>query len=315
MISSGRAYCWRASSVSGLDEVDDAVHQRVAEALLDRRLAPREIRLALRAGALDRVGQLHEPLGGVGPPVEDHVLDVLEQRLADVLVDDQLAGVDDAHVHAGLDGVEQERRVHRLAHDVVAAERERQVADAAADLHARAGRLDDAGRLDEVDRVVVVLLEPGGDRQDVGVEDDVGGIELRLLDQQLVGALTDRHLARDGVGLAGLVEGHDDDAGAVALDQLGLVQEVGFAFLQADRVDHALALHALQAGLDHRPLGAVDHHRHAGDLGLGGDVVQERRHGLLGVEHAFVHVDVDQVGAAADLLGGDVRGFGDSCRS
>ena len=73
-----------------------------------------------------------------GAAVEEDVLDVLEQVLRDVLVDDELAGVDDAHVHAGLDRVVQERRVHRLAHHVVAAERERQVADAAADLDARA---------------------------------------------------------------------------------------------------------------------------------------------------------------------------------
>ena len=94
--------------------------------------------------ALDLFGERDHPLGRVGPAVEDDVLDVLEQILRDVLVDDQLPGVDDAHVHAGLDGVEQERGVDRLADDVVAAERERQVADAAADLHARARRLDDA---------------------------------------------------------------------------------------------------------------------------------------------------------------------------
>ena len=146
-------------------------------------------------GALHGLGELHQPLGRVRPAVEDDVLDVLEQILRDVLVDHQLAGVDDAHVHAGLDRVEQERRVHRLADDVVAAERERQVADAAADLHAGAGRLDEARRLDEVDRVVVVLLEAGRDRQDVRVEDDVGRIEAGLLGQQLVGALADLDLA------------------------------------------------------------------------------------------------------------------------
>jgi hypothetical protein len=61
--------------------------------------------------------------------------------------------------------------VDGLAHDVVAAERKRQVADSAADFHARARRLDDARRLDEVDGVVVVLLEPGGNRENVGIED------------------------------------------------------------------------------------------------------------------------------------------------
>jgi hypothetical protein len=38
--------------------------------------------------------------------------------------------------------------------------------------------------LDEVDRVVVVLLDAGGDREDVGVEDDVFGREADLVGQQ-----------------------------------------------------------------------------------------------------------------------------------
>ncbi len=43
-------------------------------------------------------------------------------------------------------------------------------------------------RLDEGDAVAVVLLDAGGDGEDVGVEDDVLGREARLLGQQLVGA-------------------------------------------------------------------------------------------------------------------------------
>ena len=48
-----------------LDEVDDPVDERVLEALLDRRLAPGEVELALRALALDAIGVLDEPLGRV----------------------------------------------------------------------------------------------------------------------------------------------------------------------------------------------------------------------------------------------------------
>ena len=40
--------------------------------------------------------------------------------------------------------------------------------------------LDQPRRLDEVLAVVVVLLEAGGDRQDVGVEDDVRRIDAGL---------------------------------------------------------------------------------------------------------------------------------------
>ena len=123
-----------------------------------------------------------------------------------------------------------------------------------------------------------------------------------LLGQQLVGALADRHLALDGVGLALLVERHHDDGGAVAQHLLGVLQERRLALLHADRVDDGLALHALEAGLDHAPLGAVDHDRHARDVRLRRDQVEERRHRLLAVEQAFVHVDVEDLRAVFDLL-------------
>ena len=134
----------RASSASASMKSTTPCTSAYDSRCLDRLLAPGEIDLALLAGALHLIGERDEPLGRVRPAVEDHVLDVLEQIRRDVLVHRELAGVDDAHVEAGLDRVVQKRRVDRLADDVVAAERERQVADAAADLHARAGRLDRA---------------------------------------------------------------------------------------------------------------------------------------------------------------------------
>ena len=61
----------------------------------------------------------------------------------------------------------------------------------------------------------------------------------------------------------------------------------------------------LQAGLEHAPLRGVDHHRHARDLGLGRDQVQELRHRRLALDQRLVDVDVDDVGAVLDLLAGD----------
>ena len=204
-----------------LDEVDDAVHERVLEPLADGRLAPREIQLALRRRALDGRGEGDEPVGRVRPPVVEDVLDVLEQVGRDVLVDDELAGVDDPHVEPGLDRVVEERGVHRLADDVVAAEREGEVRDAAARARAGAAFLDQRQRFDERLREAVVLLDPGRDGEDVRVEDDV----LRrpaVTGQQVVGAAADRDLALDRVRLPFFVERHHDDAGAVTADRAGL---------------------------------------------------------------------------------------------
>ncbi len=198
--------------------------------------------------------------------------------------------------------------MHGPAHNVVAAERERQVAHAAADLNAGAALLDLAGGLEEGHGVAVMLLDARGDGKDVGVEDDVLGRHVGPLHEQPVRPLADAHLALDRVGLALLVEGHHHHRGAVTAREAGLGEEVLLALLHADRVDHRLALNAAQARLDNRPLGAVDHDRHLGDVRLGGDHVEERGHGRLGVEHGLVHVHVDHVGAAAHLLGGHLEG-------
>jgi hypothetical protein len=54
-------------------------------------------------------------------------------------------------------------------------------------------------RLDEGDAIAVVLVDAGGDGEDVGVEDDVFGREAGLLGEQFVGARADRNLALERV--------------------------------------------------------------------------------------------------------------------
>ena len=55
-------------------------------------------------------------------------------------------------------------------------------------------------------------------------------------------------------------------------------------------------------GLQDRPLRAVDHDRHAIDVRLGGDQVQEARHHGFAVQQGVVHVHVDHAGAGFHLL-------------
>ena len=209
------------------DEVDDPVHERVLETLLDGRLAPGEVFLPSSRGVpFVPAGELHEPLRRIGPTVPDHVLDVLEELGLDVLVDHQKAGVDDSHVEAGADRVVEERGVHRLADGLVAAECEREVRDAAARPGAGAALLDEGQRLDERLGELVVLLDPRCDGQHVRVEDEVLGREPGLLGEQPVRPLADLDLSLDRVRLALLVERHDDDRGAVAPDLASVLQEL-----------------------------------------------------------------------------------------
>ena len=107
------------------DEVGDAVHQRVRQPLARtgcsacraRRAAPSSLAAPLARSA---ISTRRSPASL--PAVQHHVLDALAQLGLEVVVDADHAGVDDAHVHAGLDRVVQEHGVDRLAHRVVAAE-------------------------------------------------------------------------------------------------------------------------------------------------------------------------------------------------
>ena len=77
------------------------------------------------------------------------------------------------------------------------------------------------------------------------------------------------------------------------------------AFLERDRVHHRLALHAFQPGFDHREFRGIDHQRYACDIGLSRDQVEERGHGLLGIEQAFVHVHIEDLRPVLHLVAGD----------
>src|SRR5690606_26760687 len=118
------------------------------------------------------LGQGQQVFGGLRAAVEDHVLDRIPQLRGQFVIDRELAGVDDAHAQPGGDGVVEKDGVDRLAHPVVAAKRERDVADPARGQTAGQVVADPAHRLDEFDRVAVVFLDAGGDGEHIGIEYD-----------------------------------------------------------------------------------------------------------------------------------------------
>src|SRR5262249_3361440 len=92
----------------GVDVIDDALDERVLETFGDGLVAPFvvDFRLLLAAAlSLERFGVLDEALGGVFAAIEDDVLDALKELRLQLLIDGELAGVDDGHVETRLDGV------------------------------------------------------------------------------------------------------------------------------------------------------------------------------------------------------------------
>ena len=183
------------------------------------------------ARSLDGFGVGKKALGGVVAAVEHYVFDALAELWIDLLVDDELPWVDNAHVHAVLDSVVEKAGVHGFAHVVVAAKAKAHVGDTAAHLGIGQILLDPGGGLKKVKGVAAVLLHARGDGEYVGVKNDVFRGEA-VLDQKVVGAAADFDAAIVGVCLALLVKGHDDYGCTKASAVARLIQKFRLAGLE-----------------------------------------------------------------------------------
>ena len=196
--------------------------------------------------------------------------------------------------------------VHSLADIVVAAEREREIAHASADLCAGEILLNPTGCVDKVECISVVPLDAGRHGEDVRVENDVVGVETDRIDEKTVCAAANCDAAVERIGLALFVERHNDHCRTHRLDKARVVDKRRFALFETDGVDYSFALQAFKSGLDDVPLRRIEHKRHASDVGVGRKQVDEPAHFRLGVEHRVVHVDVDDLRPVFDLSSSDV---------
>src|SRR5690606_18056678 len=164
-------------------------------------------------------------------------------------------------------------------------------------------------RAEKIYRVVAVLVDTGCHREDIGIEYDIVWRKLDLVDKYIVSTFTDRNPALIGIGLALFVKRHHHYSGPVALNEFCLPDKLLFTTLQADRIDNTLPLKAFESCFDNFPFRGIDHDRHAGDLRLRRHQIEELHHGGPGIEHAFIHVDIDDLCTAANLFQGDFKGL------
>ena len=99
-----------------------------------------------------------------------------------------------------------------------------------------------------------MFLYTGRDRKDIGIKDDVIGVEVELPGQQVVTPLADILAFLQVICLTVFIKGHDDNSSAITLAQPGLGEKFFLSRLEADGVHHCLALDTLQSGLDDIPL-------------------------------------------------------------
>ena len=119
-----------------IDVIGDAVYQCVFESILYGGATPGLIfyfNFSFGFNCFGKSDELFSGLVVVVVLIEDYFLTEFTQFGFDLVVQRQLSGIDDAHVHPGTDCMVQKHGVHRFTYGFIAAERKREVADAAAD--------------------------------------------------------------------------------------------------------------------------------------------------------------------------------------
>ena len=295
------------------NELINSFDQGVFKALLNRLLAPAQVcQVSLDTGRLPFVilSDIQESFCPVGPPVQYDVFNRIAKFFRQFFVDSKLAGINNAHVHPGLDGVIQKHRVNCFADNIIATKREGHIAYTTANEHTRQRFFNLPCCFDEITSIIIVFFDAGGHRKNIRIENNIGGIEVQFLRQYLVGTFANFYFSLDVVRLALFVERHDDDGSTVVANQSCLFNKGLFSFLEADRVDDRFSLHALKPSFYYGPFRGINHDRNPRDIGLGRDHVQVGNHRLFGIEHSLVHVDVDDLRTGINLLASYCNGLG-----
>ena len=162
---------------------------------------------------------------------------------------------------------------------------------------------------DEVQTIAGVFFNACGNGENICIKNNIVRIEADLVHQNVVTAFADVDFLLVGVGLASFIKRHHHGGRAIAFDFFGVGDEFGFAFFERNRVHNRLALYAFQAFFNHIPARAVHHDGHTRNVRLRCDQIQEAHHRGFGIEHAFVHVDVDDLCAVFHLGFGHFQGF------
>ena len=218
----GQYFLIRLFGVFG-NKVGDAMHQgmRQTRRHRDRRIrraAPRQLLRIVFGCAFGVFSHFHQALTGIRPAVQDHVFHALTQVGFEFVVHAHHARIDNAHVHARLNGVVQKYGVNGFTHRVVAAKAKRHIGHTARYFGTWQILFDPTRGFNEIDGVVVVLFNAGSNGKNVGIENDVFGRKVHLVHQHAVGAFANFNFALVGIGLAFFIKRHDHRGSAIAFD-------------------------------------------------------------------------------------------------
>ena len=281
-----------------------AAHERMFEAFIDGQFAPLiidDFRFGLAVAAIF-IRNIQKAVRRIGAAVQNNILNPLAQLIGDIIINRQLTRIDNRHIETCRNGVIEKDRMHGFAHRIISAKGETDIRQSARNPRMRQIGFNTFASFKERDGVIIMLLNPCRHSENIGIEYDVFRREIHFIDEQIIGPLTDAEFIIRCLGLAFFVKGHDDGSGAQISDDTRMGQKLSFALFHRDRIDNGFALYAFQPRFENLPFGAINHDRHPGNIRLARHELQEARHGRDAVNQSVIHIDVNNLGAAFNLL-------------
>ena len=155
---------------------------------------------------------------------------------------------------------------------------------------------------DKVHGIVVMLFDTGRHGENIGVKNNVFRREADCFSQQFVGTSANFNFPRARIRLPNFIKRHYHHRRTIATNLTRMLDEFILALFHRDRVHNPLALNALQTFFDDFPFGRINHYRHTGNIRLAGDQIKETHHCRFGIEHPFIHIDINDLRTAFYLL-------------
>ena len=118
-----------------------------------------------------------------------------------------------------------------------------------------------------------MLINPGPNRKDIGIKNNILRREPDFLHQQIVAALADLDLAFKRIGLSLFVEGHHHHGSTITLNQTGLFKKASLAFLKRNGIYNPLPLQTTKTSFQHTPFRGIHHHRDPGNIRFRSDQI------------------------------------------
>ena len=161
---------------------------------------------------------------------------------------------------------------------------------------------DSFSGLDKINCVIIMLFNACGYRKNIRVKNNILWRETNFINQYAVRARANFKFSIRGVSLTLLIKSHDNNGCSIPQTQFRMLNKLILSLFERNRIHDCLTLNTFQTSLDYRPFRTINHYRHTSNIWLGCRKVQESGHSRFTVEHAFVHIHINNLSAILNLL-------------